>query len=410
LVRYLGEFAQRLTNYVWMADYRRLPFEEPGQLFYADDYLLFPEVTTHLDHICPEVKKTFRPYFQRALQALRTESPANAARWIGSLLHFVQDAGSPPHAAEIRGDVHTKMENWVDAALISIPGYRPRLLGATDEEASVGLVGRMDELIAFSKERGRRLRVPVEIGNRSAVRPVVLESALETSRVTADVLYTLGQLFSVASTNSALLRGVVSCAPPVGLERFPAKLILQGTPFSTLADLSGHYEFRQLPPGAYEVAAIQPGGGLGRSSVKLIAGETKICPFTLANATANLARNGDFQLTWLRAGAPDFWYHTANGWEGEVVPLKDGQRYRLRAKFKDDATNNVLVRWTQYYPHAVPRNAPIPRFDSLVLTPATNEFVFTGAKTLGLLQITLRTSKAPGAVWESVSLVPVSAE
>jgi len=28
------------------------------------------------------------------LQALRTETPANAARWVGSLLHFVEDTGS----------------------------------------------------------------------------------------------------------------------------------------------------------------------------------------------------------------------------------------------------------------------------------------------------------------------------
>src|SRR5438046_2939744 len=130
LVLHLGAQAQRLTNYAWMADFRRLPFEEPDELFYANDYLLFPEVTTHLDHICPEVKQTFRPYFKRAVQALRTESPANAARWIGSLLHFAEDTGSPPHAAQIRGDVHTKMENWIDADRIGIAGYSPRLFGS----------------------------------------------------------------------------------------------------------------------------------------------------------------------------------------------------------------------------------------------------------------------------------------
>src|ERR1051325_1437533 len=124
----LGVQAHRLTNYAGMADFRRLPFEEPDELFYADDYLLFSQMTTHLDHICPEVKQTFRPYFKRAVQALRTETPANAARWIGSLLHFAEDTGSPPHAAEIRGDIHTKMENWVVASLIQIRGYRPELL------------------------------------------------------------------------------------------------------------------------------------------------------------------------------------------------------------------------------------------------------------------------------------------
>jgi hypothetical protein len=169
LVRHLGAQAQRLTNYAWMADYRRLPFEEPGELFYADDYLLFPEAATHWDHICPEVKKTYRPYFRRALQALRTETPRNAARWIGSLLHFVEDTGSPPHAAEIRGTVHTRMETWVDAKLIQIRGYRPQLLGTNDEHALAGFLNRMDGIIAFSKERAKRTRLNVEIGNRKAV-------------------------------------------------------------------------------------------------------------------------------------------------------------------------------------------------------------------------------------------------
>src|SRR5215207_8829029 len=80
LIQQLGNQAQRLTNYAWMADYRRLPFEEPNELFYADDYLIFPGVTKHLDHIVPEVKQTFRPYFNRSVQALRTENAANAAR------------------------------------------------------------------------------------------------------------------------------------------------------------------------------------------------------------------------------------------------------------------------------------------------------------------------------------------
>src|SRR5262245_4269702 len=189
LVLHLGTQAQRLTNYCWMADFRRLPFKEPEEDLYANDYLLFPGMDTHLDHICPEVKKSYRPYFKRALQALRHEDRRNAARWIGSLLHFVEDSGSPPHGAEIRGPIHIKMENWVDAKRIQIRGHHPRLLGTNDADAMEGLVRRMEELIAFSKERGKKLRIFVEIGNRSAVMPVVLECALETSRATADLLH-----------------------------------------------------------------------------------------------------------------------------------------------------------------------------------------------------------------------------
>src|SRR5262249_16892135 len=158
------------------------------QLFYADDYLIFPGVARHLDHILPEVKETFRPYFKRAVQALRTENSTNAARWIGSLLHFAEDAGPPPHAAQTRGDIHTKMENWVDAKLMHIRDYQARLLGTTEEGALEGFMKRMDELVEFSKIRGNKLRIPVTIGNRTAVMPVVLECALETSRMVADLL------------------------------------------------------------------------------------------------------------------------------------------------------------------------------------------------------------------------------
>src|SRR4051794_26387026 len=175
----LGSSAQALTNYAWMGDFRRLPFEDGTELFYADDYLIFPGVATHFDHILPEVKSTYRPYFERALQALRTESPVNAARWIGSLLHFAEDSGSPPHAAQLRGDVHTKMENWVDAGRIAIGDYRPTSFGPSEDRALDGFLKRMEGLIEFSKARARRLQVPVAIGDRASVQPIVLESALE---------------------------------------------------------------------------------------------------------------------------------------------------------------------------------------------------------------------------------------
>jgi hypothetical protein len=108
-----------------------------------------------------EVKKTYRPYFQRALLALRTENRAQRGTLgLGSLLHFFRRHRVAAHAAEIRGDVHNKMENWVEAQRISIGGYQPRLLGTNDEDAAEGLIRRMDELIEFSKERGKRLSDP----------------------------------------------------------------------------------------------------------------------------------------------------------------------------------------------------------------------------------------------------------
>ncbi|MEX0714343.1 MAG: hypothetical protein WD278_18550 [Pirellulales bacterium] len=127
----LGDEWDRLArDYCWMADWRMAVRPD----HYADDYLLFPSTSEHLGHMLPEVRRTYVPYFRRALQAIRTETPQNSWRWVGSLLHFVQDSGSPPHTIGAGGLLHTKMENWLDARQITIEGYQPRLLGRSDAE------------------------------------------------------------------------------------------------------------------------------------------------------------------------------------------------------------------------------------------------------------------------------------
>lgn len=410
LARILGGQTQRLTNYCWMADFKRLPFKEPDQDFYADDYLLFPQATVHFDHICPEVKQTYRPYFERALQALRMESPANAARWIGSLLHFVEDTGSPPHAAEIRGGVHSKMENWVDAHRIRLGDYRPQLLGANDAEALAGFLHRMDGLIEFSKPRGKSLVTPVLIGNQGSVKPVVLECALETSRVTADLLYTLGHLARTSASGSATLSGrVVSEAAP-GFGRCPARIVFQGTNISTMTDVAGAFELRHLPAGTWMVTVFRPGSDSTNATVTLESGRTNMTEFRLPQAKANLVRNGNFSLKWVRPDAPDCWTKTPLGWEGEIIPLIDGQRYELTATFKPRSDGQVLVRWTRQLPHTLPQNTVLPKIDSSPLTPTNNVLTFTGSPTMALLQVSIRSSKRPEDVCEGIRLVAVKDE
>jgi hypothetical protein len=406
----LGSQMARLTNYCWMADYKRIPFREPDQDFYADDYLLFPLVTTHLDHICPEVKQTYRPYFERALQALRTEDAANAARWLGSLLHFVEDTGSPPHAAEIRGDVHMKMENWVKAQLIHIDDYRPRLLGTNDATALAGFLRRMDELIEFSKPRGKSLTTRVLIGQQSAVEPVVLECALETSRVVADLLHTLGHLAAQNVNGTAALNGAVTSEPGPLLERVPARVVVLGTNWSTLTDATGRFEFHGLPAGDFVAAVLRPGSGATNVTLHLVAGRTNFTRITLPKVPANLIRNGDFKLRWLRAEAPDCWTRTDLGWEGEIVPLENGRRYRLKVDFKPGTTAEVLVRWTRQLPHTLPVGVKLPKIESRPLTALNSELQFTGSESMALMQVTIRSKGPPQQECDAVNLVTVRGE
>jgi hypothetical protein len=404
----LGEHAGRLTNYCWMADFKRLPFRDVDQDFYADDYLLFPGVPTHLDHICPEVRRSYGPYFKRALQALRTESPANAARWIGSLLHFVEDSGSPPHAAEIRGPSHLKMENWVDAAKIHLTGYQPRSLGSNETTALEGLEGRMKELIEFSRPRGQRLMTQVLIGNRKAVEPVSLECALETSRVTADLLHTLGQLAGMetgtgSGSGGGGLRGRIHFVAAVRYERVPARIIIRGTPYATLADSDGRFVFRNLAPGQYELSAFSAGCQTSNWVTTVSRGAPAEVDVTLA-AGGSLVRNGDFSIRWMRPDMPDCWYPAPQGWEGEVIALQSGRKYRLNADFQPGTTGEVMLRWSREVPYDLPQNVRVPRIEGKPIRPGESGMTFTASETMGLLQVSIH-GQRPESVCRGIQLV-----
>ena len=181
----LGPERAALTDYCWMPDWRRSWVARKDGPFLADDFLPFPGMPVHAGHMMPGVKDAWAPYFRRALQALRSETPPNAARWVGSLLHFVEDTGAPPHAHPKGGDMHSVMENWVKSAAISIDGYRPALLGATDDEALAGFLRRMESYVAAAAERGREMEPLAAVSNRPAVEAIALVSANESARAVA---------------------------------------------------------------------------------------------------------------------------------------------------------------------------------------------------------------------------------
>jgi hypothetical protein len=124
----------------------------------------------------------------------------------------------------------------------------------------------------------------------------------------------------------------------------------------------------------------------------------------------NLVRNGNFKLQWTRAGRPDCWYPAKGAWEGEIIPLKIGQRYRLSVQFKRESKDEVLVRWSGAPPHTLPRTAPVPKFETRMLTPKDRELEFTGAETLGLLQVIFRGKADPSTACDAISLIPLEAK
>ncbi|MDO8539558.1 MAG: hypothetical protein Q7S40_03895 [Opitutaceae bacterium] len=342
-----------------LADWRR----DIRPDFFPDDYILFPASPQDRDHLVPEVRKTYAPFFRRALWALRHETPENAARWVGSLLHYVSDTASPPHAASVRGPLHSPMEGWLDSNAIRIPGYTPRLLGDTDEAAVQGLVARMEEVIAYCLVRGAQLSATMNPKESRRDLPGALECALEAARVTADVLHMLGERLRASENRGATLQGRIIVPPPGGKDEYLPEVgthvMLLGTDWATVTDAKGNYEFLNLPTGTYSLGALRPGSPVAITEpMSLTTGQVKIENIRLSASVqpaGNRVRNADFALRWLRPDAPDAWRPLTNGyperappepgWQSENVGVTPGAVYRVGATVQPGAKVRVVLRW-----------------------------------------------------------------
>lgn len=347
LVRHLGPSFGQLPSYSWMGDYgHSLRTDADGSSYYADDYLLFPGQQKHSRHVMPGVRESLEPYFQRSVQALRTETPVNAARWLGPLLHFTEDSGAPPHAQPGLAD-HGKMENWIDKALISIKGYKPQLLGKTEDEALAAYMQRTERLVAFSKARAEKMAPLVKADDRAAVEPLELECANECSRVVADVLHTLGRISLSPVAGSATVGGTITTKTDAPADGRSAKIVISGTNYSTLTDPTGKWEFRNLPAGTYMGKIHYPGCRMGNFTVRLEPGESRMINVLMVTLkpAGNLLCNPDLRVQWKTPGSPDCWLKTKVGWESDLVPVTAGQKYQLSIRWKHGVKGSAVVRW-----------------------------------------------------------------
>ncbi|HEY3840858.1 MAG TPA: hypothetical protein VGL72_30000 [Bryobacteraceae bacterium] len=418
----LGEEAGRLRQYVQMGDWvntlvsQREVWDTGGQSlelgavqFYANDYLMFPGMTHQVQHGVPDVKSTYRPFFLRALQALRTESPANAARWTGSLLHFVTDSGSPPHTIGVSGPDHTKMESWLDTSLIDLSGYHPGMLGDSDEAAVEGLLRRMDALIAFSAIRGRQLLPLVKVNDRPKMEPIALESAAETARVAADVIHTLLKLSAQqGAAGGGTVIAEVSAGAVAGMENLPAKMMVLNSAYSTLSEQGlpafhayrGTFVLRNLPAGNYSVAVERIGSRTFYGSVEVKRGATTRTSFALQADpdSGNLAPNPDLSLHWITKDAPDHWHYDAprHQWLSDTIPVTGGHEYRAGCVSKDGSTPEVALQWMSHAWEAM--KVPTEPLSAPARVPAPAGAMF--------VKFVVKGQQAPDGSVQRVYLVP----
>ena len=355
LARRLGPELDRLRSYCWIPD---VWMQFSGE-YYFDDYLFTPQRPTHIgtSHAFagPDGKYgahtqiMFDIYFRRALQALRTESPANAARWTGALLHFTEDTGAPPHAINESGALHGPMENWVDGKKIAIAGYTPSVLGTEDEKAFDSYWANQERLHAFSAERAQRIKLFVAANNRTEAEPLIRECANASARNAADLCATLGILAEREQKGCGLRGRVSGSTSDCALGRMSAKIMLAGTGYSTLAASDGTYEFRNLPAGTYRLFVAHPGNEVYSGMITL-SSAIQIFDVALepARVKGNLFRNPALTLRWTSKDHIDMWYKIGkSGWRTEAVPVIPGTPYRLEAQWKN-AVAKMTLCWAMH--------------------------------------------------------------
>jgi len=161
----------------------------------------------HLPAQQPENLETLRYFMGKAVAALRAKRVPDAARFMGTICHQIEDYGSPAHT--LPGDnMFTLLQQFLppseamkDQLLhgpiengdlpVKIDGYRPRLLGTIVEEASWRLLHRIHEGILNARSTTVPIIQALYASDAKAVETAQMKAATVDAQITADALHTM---------------------------------------------------------------------------------------------------------------------------------------------------------------------------------------------------------------------------
>ncbi len=161
----------------------------------------------HLPTQQPEYLEPMRHFMQQAVDAMRAGNIGDAARYMGTICHQLEDYGSPSHTmpgdnqftllqqflppSDVMQDklMHGPIENG--GFKVSIPGYKPRLLGSSVPEASWRLMHRVHEAILNARSTTIPIMQARYADDEAAVVRHQLRAATVDAEVVADALHTI---------------------------------------------------------------------------------------------------------------------------------------------------------------------------------------------------------------------------
>ena len=180
MIEMLGDRNTRVARYlVWMGDFgnqsykletklERQPTEPPSVEFYANDFPRLSPVAAFTRGPEKNVHAVLPP-----CKHLKPKLPPMRRAGWENVLHFQTDEGALPHAADLTGEIHVRMESWVVADEITIADMSrscwdtPTRLSRVSSAAS-SRTGRLQH------KTGKRVYSLIMAGDQR--QPIILES------------------------------------------------------------------------------------------------------------------------------------------------------------------------------------------------------------------------------------------
>jgi len=161
----------------------------------------------HLPAQQPQNLETLRYFVGKAVAALKAGKTGDAARFMGTICHMLEDYGCPAHV--VPGDnMFTLLQQFLPPPdrmkgkllhgpiesgklEVVIRGYRPRLLGITVDEAAWRLLHRVHEAIINARSTTIPIIQALYADDAKAVVAGQMKAATMDAKVVADAFYTI---------------------------------------------------------------------------------------------------------------------------------------------------------------------------------------------------------------------------
>jgi hypothetical protein len=171
----------------------------PGEVYLKKLHLPVSEQAENLE--------TIRYFMEKAVESLKAGKTGDAARFMGTICHTIEDFGSPAHTipgdnmftllqqflpptAKMDGQLlHGPIENGTFT--VSISGYQPKLLGVTVEEASWRLLHRIHEEIINARSTTIPIIQALYADDPQTVTTHQMRAAVVDAQVVADAMHTI---------------------------------------------------------------------------------------------------------------------------------------------------------------------------------------------------------------------------